>query len=113
MVRTQPSQGWYTGSTPVRAASYLLTIFPGNLSPKYAFKHDLTHSCISFDILFSDGDKSRQRIQSQQGLEGLLHAALLAGPEALERLADPEGLVRRHLLAPRVDPLALEGLLEC
>ena len=22
MVRTQPSQGWYTGSTPVRAATY-------------------------------------------------------------------------------------------
>ena len=26
MVRTQPSQGWYTGSTPVRAANWLSQI---------------------------------------------------------------------------------------
>ena len=26
VVRTQPSQGWYTGSTPVRAATYETTV---------------------------------------------------------------------------------------
>ena len=42
-----------------------------------------------------------------------MHPALLVDPEALERLADPEGLERRDLLAPRGDPVALEGLVEC
>jgi hypothetical protein len=29
VVRTQPSQGWYTGSTPVRAATYERAFFIG------------------------------------------------------------------------------------
>ena len=34
MVRTQPSQGWYTGSTPVRAATYETAILRGKTAKR-------------------------------------------------------------------------------
>ena len=36
VVRTQPSQGWYTGSTPVRAATYETAFLIGKIAKKWS-----------------------------------------------------------------------------